>query len=189
MKNINIIGITGYAQSGKDEVAKILKKFGYTRIALADALKEGLYNINPYVRSYHQLSIYDKFVKLQDLVDTLGWDEAKKNEDVRDLLQRYGTEGGRNIFGEDIWINIIEKKIRDHNVSKIVIPDIRFINEVNWVLNQENSLLIKIIRPRVGSINGHISDKGIDDDLCDILLYNDGTIEDLEEVIPSIFED
>ena len=46
-----IIGLTGYAQSGKDSVADILvKNYGYTRIAFADPIRKLLYETNPAVK-------------------------------------------------------------------------------------------------------------------------------------------
>ncbi len=43
-----IIGLTGYAQSGKDTVANILvERYGFTRVAFADKIREFLYETNP----------------------------------------------------------------------------------------------------------------------------------------------
>ena len=45
-----IIGLTGYAQSGKDTLANILvENYGYTRVAFADKIREFLYEVNPMV--------------------------------------------------------------------------------------------------------------------------------------------
>ena len=44
----NVIGLTGYAGSGKDTLANILvEEYGFTRIAFADKTKEFLYDLNP----------------------------------------------------------------------------------------------------------------------------------------------
>ena len=46
-----IIGLSGYAQSGKDTVAKVLiEEYGFTRIAFADKIREFLYDLNPQVK-------------------------------------------------------------------------------------------------------------------------------------------
>ena len=49
-----IIGLTGYARSGKDTVAKILvDNYGYKRIAFADKIRELLVEINPILENGH----------------------------------------------------------------------------------------------------------------------------------------
>jgi dephospho-CoA kinase len=43
-----IIGLSGYAQSGKDTVAELLcLNYGFKRIAFADAIREGVVRLNP----------------------------------------------------------------------------------------------------------------------------------------------
>jgi hypothetical protein len=79
--NYNIIGLTGYAQSGKDTFASILvEKYGYSRIAFADKIRDFLYGINPMVGC-------SPTGYLQDLVNLVGWDKAKQEPQVRRLLQ------------------------------------------------------------------------------------------------------
>ena len=64
-----IIGLTGYAQSGKDTVAKILvENYGFTRIAFADKIREFLYETNP---MYDSIVGEPLFVKAK--VDRDGW--------------------------------------------------------------------------------------------------------------------
>lgn len=197
LENIDCIGLTGFAQTGKDETGKILNKFGFSRVSLGDPLRKGIYNINPYVFVEYKTinhdvykSIYQKFhtltVRLQDIVDFIGWDEAKKIPEVRRLLQYYGTEGGREIFGDKIWIDTADKYIFDNQLKRIVITDIRFQNELEWLRNKDNNILIKIKREGVMPINSHISDRGIPDQLCDFIINNDGTINDLEQQINNI---
>mgnify|MGYP006283771541 FL=1 len=42
-----IIGLTGYAQSGKDTVASLLvEHYGYERVAFADKIRSFLYEMN-----------------------------------------------------------------------------------------------------------------------------------------------
>jgi dephospho-CoA kinase len=44
-----IVGISGYARSGKDEAAKALVEMGFERRAFADKLREFLLALNPMV--------------------------------------------------------------------------------------------------------------------------------------------
>jgi cytidylate kinase len=74
-----IIGLTGYAQSGKDTVAKILvENYGYTRVAFADKIREFLYETNP---MYDSIAGEPVFVKAK--VDRDGWEVAKQSPHIR----------------------------------------------------------------------------------------------------------
>lgn len=200
MKKINFIGVTGFAQSGKDEIVKILNTIGFTRVSLADPVRQGIYNINPFVfipfefkhlveeispskETYPYLCVY----RLKDIVDKIGWDNAKKITEVRRLLQYYGTEGARDIFGDSIWTDTADKYIKENNIKKIAISDIRFENELKWLKSKQDSFLIKVKRPGIGPINSHSSDLGINDNKCDIVIENNGTLEELKIKILTIF--
>ncbi len=193
IKNCDFLSFTGFATTGKDEAVKILESIGFKRVSLADPVRQGVYNINPIVfvpRDYLTNKIYEmhslhnvfdgRYYKLKLVVDLQGWDEAKKIPEVRRLLQYYGTEGGRQIFGDTIWTDTADKFIRENNIKKVAVSDVRFPNELDWVRYKENNLVIKIKRQGVGPINSHTSDLGIADELCDIIIDNDGTLEDLK---------
>ena len=95
-----IIGLTGYAQSGKDTVAKILvENYGYTRVAFADKIRDFLYEMNPMVDNVAFEPIF-----LKDRVDRDGWEVAKKNPQIRRTLQNAGVSA-RKVFGEDFWVD------------------------------------------------------------------------------------
>jgi dephospho-CoA kinase len=52
-----IIGIAGYARSGKDAAAKILvEHYGYERRAFADILRSALLTLNPVVKGTPRVS-------------------------------------------------------------------------------------------------------------------------------------
>ena len=68
-----IIGLTGYAQSGKDTVAKILiEQYGFTRVAFADKIRELLYEMDPPVPT--GVGSERHVVGLQNYVDIYDWD-------------------------------------------------------------------------------------------------------------------
>ena len=81
-----------------------------------------------------------------------------KDDDTRRLLQLYGTENGRDKYNENIWTRAIECWIdltidRILNLYKnkkiyfiIMISDIRFINEAEFIL-KNNGLLLKVYSP------------------------------------------
>jgi hypothetical protein len=173
-----IIGLTGYAQSGKDTIASILvKKYGYTRIAFADKIRELLYETNP------GLSIGLKGVWLKDLVDEHGWDSAKQSPQVRRLLQDLGV-GARKIFGEGFWVHeAIKTMLNDSRPDlNYVVTDVRFLNEADMI-KANSGQIWRIKRLGVDAVNTHVSETEMDGYPVDQIFVNNGTLEDLEVLI------
>jgi hypothetical protein len=165
-----IIGISGYAGSGKDTIAEYLcAKHGYKRIAFADAIRDFVYAINPIVKPG---------LKLQDCVDEMGWDKAKTRvAEVRRLLQEVGVSA-RLQFGDDFWVKIALRDVA--YTSNVVITDVRFPNEAQTIKDRDYSQLWRIERPGVGPVNTHISETALDSwDSWDCKFINDGSLESL----------
>jgi len=125
-----IIGITGRAQHGKDSTGQVLVyEYDFTRYAFADQLKSMALVLNPFVESKYTLRLYQ-------LVQDQGWDEAKKNPEVRRFLQVLGTEAVREHLGEDAWVEALDKRLNDDGLKRsdnIVITDVRFPNEAQYI--------------------------------------------------------
>ena len=171
-----IIGLSGYARSGKDEVAKILvEEYGYTRAAFADKIKELLLETNPQIGGN----------RLQHLIDTYGWEVAKSQPEVRYLLQSLGV-GARKLLGDDIWIISVLRKMDDKN-QNYVITDVRFENEA-VMIKQIGGELWRIKRPGIEPINEHISERDMDGYPVDKILKNEGTLEELRTLVRSRME-
>ena len=168
-----IIGLTGYAQSGKDTIANILvEQYGYTRVAFADKIRDFLYEVNPMVGC--SPSGY-----LKDLVDLVGWDAAKQEPQVRRLLQDLGV-GARKVFGENFWIKQALVSTLKH--QKLVVTDVRFINEAGMIRHFEGQVW-RIKRNNVSAINDHISEHELDGYHVDQIFTNNGSIEDLKALL------
>ncbi len=89
-----IIGLSGYARSGKDTVAELLVlNYGFKRVAFADGIRDALIALNPILHDGHRLN---------EVVQMYGWDVAKAKDEVRRLLQVMGTEVGRKLIHEDV---------------------------------------------------------------------------------------
>ena len=74
---------------------------------------------------------------------------GEKDYETRRMLQKVGTEEGRNVFGENIWINITEtwiKLLNERGVERFIISDVRFKNEADWI-KKMNGILVKIVAP------------------------------------------
>lgn len=169
---VEVIGLSGYARSGKDSVAKVLvEEYGYTRLAFADTLREALYALNPNIASDFGVG------PLREVVDRVGWDKAKVVfPEVRELLQRLGTEAGRDLIHPNVWVDATFTKMQDG--GKYVISDVRFPNEADAV-KQWGGKVWRIMRPDTGPANDHPSETALDDYLPDVRLHNDGTLDDL----------
>jgi hypothetical protein len=169
------VGLHGYPSAGKDTVAKILTDYGYTPIAFADKLREALYVLNPYILTD---------LRLQEIVDDIGWDQAKrKYEEVRRMLQVLGTEVGREMIGQDVWVKAAFKDLDDD--KKYVFTDLRFENE-HHAIDSRLGLLIKIDRPGIGAVNDHKSEKPLPDKWFDVRLINDGNLNDLHTKVREV---
>jgi len=180
-----LIGFTGFAQSGKDTAANYLvEMLGYHRVSYAAPLKDAVVALNPLTQLDN-----GKYVYLGDHVKLVGMDEAKKNCDVRRLLQRMGTEVGRDIFGEDFWVDQTFKAMADLEYQGIadqfVITDVRFPNEVDRI-HDTGGIVVRIDRPGIGPVNAHSSDMMVNTIEPDVWLMNDGSIEDLYTKIEGI---
>ena len=171
-----IIGLSGYARSGKDEVAKILvQEYGYERVAFADPIRRMLYELNPVIVESNLLDS----VTLQNLVDSQGWDEAKKDPEVRLMLQNLGVSA-RKIISEDVWVETALRYVVEG--SKVVITDVRFPNEAK-AISRLHGQMWRISRSGVSAVNNHISESALDDYKFNQILKNEGTLESLQELV------
>lgn len=164
-----VVGLCGYAQSGKDTLAALLvEQRGYERRAFADNMREMLLRINPLVLGNPTEGAFHP-TRLKRLVETHGWEQAKKIDEVRSLLQRLGTEAGRGILGDNVWVDaLFAQPIH----SPIVISDVRFPNEAERI-HQEGGFVVRIIRDGVTPPNSHISETAYSDQ--DFIIHNNST--------------
>ena len=167
-----IIGLSGYARSGKDTMASTLcLNYGYRRVSFADPMREAILTLNPKI---------DSITHVSDYVQDYGWDMAKQNPEIRRLLQVFGTEIGRKMFGENVWIDMAFKDIKpDENV---VIADVRFPNEAD-AIKQRGGKVIRVNRHNHSAVNRHKSEIAMDNYMFDHAIYNDGTLDDFTENI------
>lgn len=177
-----IIGLTGRAGAGKDTVADILRTHHkFATMSFASPLKKMLCEL---------LSVP------YDMWEDRAWKETvipELGHTPRYLAQTLGTEWGRECCGEDFWVNIalnnalrIEKELNaiDDRYT-ICFTDVRFENEAEAIRNL-GGYIIHIHRPGhdAGTSLAHASEDGIQvEPLRDVILTNDGTLEDLEKTV------
>lgn len=179
-----LIGICGLAGSGKDSVADLMVRYhGYTRIGLADPLKAAALRLNPIVYVDHW---DDVDYRLSDMVKFRGWDRAKREiPEIRQLLQRLGTEVVRELCGPDFWIDYA--LVAAGTMSNVVIPDVRFYNEA-LAIHEAGGYVYRVVRPGITPLpGGHASEAGIPDSLVEFDIENSGSLDDLESKVHSLF--
>lgn len=178
-----IIGLSGYAQTGKDTVAEhLIAKYGYGRIAFADPIRQALYRLNPIVPVGEFTSTH-----LAQAVDGLGWEETKRiSPEARRLLQVLGTEVGREMFGPDFWVNQGMKNVS--KFDKKVFTDVRYPNEFRAIKAREG-IIVRIVKPGTGAVNLHSSETALDNFSFDATIVNDGSREDLYKKIDNLIKE
>jgi len=191
---MQIIGLSGYARSGKDEAAKVLvEEFGFTRVAFADKLREVLYALNPIVGFgwYDQSMHYhaEEPIYVQNIIDQVGWDGYKSTEygtEIRRLLQRLGTEAGRQTMWDDIWVDAALTGLSED--ARVVVTDCRFPNEAE-AIKERDGYVVRVNRKDNGPAkdadgNVHKSETSLDDWKFDYTLTNNwDKLEDYHEYI------
>lgn len=169
-----IVGLSGYAGSGKDEVAKILIAKGWTRAAFADPIRDAIIMIDPFLESGMLTS---------HLVSQLGWDVAKNySPKLRRMLQVMGTEVGRGLISENVWVDLVLKNLGH---GDYVITDVRFENEAA-AIKEIGGEIWRVNRPGKGPVNDHISESAMDNYPFDYVLNNDADLEHLEVLVNAI---
>lgn len=186
-EQLSVIGVAGFAQSGKDTTGQFLiDAHGFTRVSFADAVRETLYALNPLI-SLSTSNLCASSARLQVLVDGLGWEAAKNSyTEIRELLQRMGTEVGRELIHPEVWVQIAKRKAEKilADGGRVVFTDVRFENEAA-VIHQMGGQIVRVHRNGVSSVNNHKSDQPLPDEYVDIELDNSGTIQTLHDNIES----
>lgn len=188
---MRLIGLVGYPGVGKDEAAKALVEDGWLRLSFADKVREAALGIDPIV----SIGLEGSFLRLSQIVAAYGWDRAKREyPEVRRLLQRIGTEGGREIHGQECWVSIIDKLIEEEEYSSgrdVVVTDVRFDNEVELVKNLFGGDLVWVEKPGCAPVNDHKSEQQYEwlHSQCSHEIHNDGDVEGLHAAIRQLVDD
>ena len=137
-----IVGFLGFIGSGKGTAGDILKEIGFEKQSFAGTVKDTASVMFGWTRHLLEGDT-EESRKFREEYDPFWSKKFGYEFTPRMALQRIGTEVGRDIFNENIWINILEKKI-DKN-KNYVITDVRFANEIKWIQKQ-GGILIEVKR-------------------------------------------
>lgn len=113
---MRVVGLTGAAGSGKSTVARhLVTRFGAVPLALADYFK-----IPAVVHG------------ALPMAEVFG--PTPKSVGTRRFLQRRGTEEGRDVYGENLWVDHLLThlyRLAQMGVTRVVVDDVRFPNEAH----------------------------------------------------------
>lgn len=163
-----LLGLTGLARSGKDTVAGIMRKRGFGVYALAGPIKlalEEMFNID--------WSLDNK----EAVIEWIG-------QSPRQLAQTLGTEWGRKLVAEDIWVRCMLRaweSCRQHRGERawMVVTDVRFDNEAEAIIAAGGQVW-RVEREDAPPVRDHVSERGVNPRLVTGRIINNGTLDELE---------
>lgn len=127
-----VIGLNGFAGSGKDTVAQyFIQNHGYRKISMADAVKDVLSIVFGWDR-YMLAGETPESREWREIPDVYWTEKLGYDFTPRIAMQQIGTDLFRKHFDQEIWCNVVRKKIHD-TFDKVIIPDCRFLNEMKIV--------------------------------------------------------
>lgn len=176
-----IIGLNGYAGSGKDTAGEYLvMAHGFTRFAFADLLKDSVCSLFGIPREQVDRLKLDVTALVTLYIADLPVSENSgiiKEMSFRGFLQRYGTEAHREVFGEDFWVDQLFSRMLT-STERAVITDVRFLNEAERIL-QFGGLVLRINRSRLFEDDTHASEQPLPDWLISGEVDNSGDLSTL----------
>lgn len=172
-----IVGIAGRAGAGKSAAANALARSGmFDVVSFATPIKEmaAAFLMAGFGYSRTDVDIY--LQQKQRVIHEIG-------VSMRHILQTLGTEWGRQQVARDLWILSAEDRIYNRwEAPHIVIDDVRFEDEAAFI-RDHGGLLIHLVRPVVVLGDGHVSEAGVTVGVRDVVIVNDGSLDDLGAAI------
>ena len=167
-----VIGFAGKARSGKDTAGKYLvDNYQFAHYYFAKPLKEG---------AKVMFNLTDEQVKNKEQVIE-PWGRSP-----RELYQLLGTDVARSI-DRRVWIKNAEMFMRKHPGFSVVITDVRFSNEAEWIRSKGGIVVYLDSKTRgITNHTDHSSENGLQGDDVDVFIENDGTINELYDKIEAL---
>lgn len=204
---MKVIGLTGFAKSGKSTAAEILKSLGGEEVAFAKHLKDVCSAVLDVPRNHFDDQAFKEIpfkepivLTKEDVIDILAMFEIPdrfvaaaiiahvgvKLTSPRHVAQYVGTEILRTI-DQNIHINMAFKMAASSTAPFLICSDMRFANELKAVQDNKG-LSIGISRKKATPANLeslHPSEKEIPALIsqCDLAVENESSIEDFQAIV------
>jgi len=135
---MKLIGLSGKMGSGKNYIAEkviapyFADKYNILIIGFGDQVKNELY-------------ARDENLTYDLLYDNKSFESRKK-------LQEYATENGRDKYNKDMWVRGLDIQIetfakRSPKPPMVIVCDVRFVNEANYIRNKDG-VIFRIKAPQ-----------------------------------------
>jgi hypothetical protein len=170
---VQLIGLSGYAGSGKSEAARILIASGWDRRKFAAPLKGMLQFFLAYQGA--QADHIQRMIEgdLKEVPSAM-----LGGQTPRHAMQALGTEWGRMRLSDSLWVDAAMRNLP----PRAVFDDCRFANEAA-AIRERSGIIVRIVRPGMGPVNSHVSEVLVEPDH---VIDNDGTIQDLQNQLVNL---
>jgi hypothetical protein len=203
-----IVVVSGWATAGKDTIADhLVERYGFRKTFMSKPLHQALLTLDPQVQvtraEYEALGgktawierIGDNelvefpgmfYVSYATATEVWGYDPSKTIADYRRLLQRLGTEVGRDMFGENVWLDKVSEECMDnaYDEQHTVVTGVRFPNELKrfrslhtWPGGTTEAWYVT--RPGIEPALGHAGETLLHQGMFDYAFQNNREIADL----------
>lgn len=166
-------------------------------IGLCGKKGSGKTYIAEHLRDNHDAKIIRFADTLKDMMRVMGFSEGQINGDLKEVacdmlnglspryaMQTLGTEWGRNLLHENIWVDMLIGKA-SRAKGTVVVDDVRFPNEVDSI-RESGGVLIWVERDSIyEGGDSHSSETAIDASYCDLLMDNTRDISTVCKTIES----
>ena len=172
-----IIALTGAKGCGKDTVADILLDtyidLDIRRVAFADPIK------NEVMRIFDLQTIpsYDTFKRSLVTSNNHAVNGRQVVREIGMLMRRYDVNQ---------FVEYVDQQINNNPEAIWVITDLRFDNELIHLQNM-GAKIVKIERPTLDVIDTHITERGFDNSVCDVVIENKNTLNQFTQSVLQTF--
>lgn len=181
---MRLIGISGAKGSGKDTFASMLLEYNSSSINIRTmAFADPIYDMVAVMlgRTVAELKVM-----------------KREGSALRHMLQTLGTEWGRNLIDNNVWVDVTKKRIESisSEYDYIILTDVRFENEADYIQKSHGGTLTHLERPGYSEgdekTNSHTSESHLEalKNRADVRILNStlSQLEDCAKFFASLFE-
>lgn len=197
---VHVIGVSGKKRAGKDHAYQEFKALEYCsippiisveRLSFGDGLKEEIATLI--------------LKPIFGITFSQSLDESMRDT-LRPLWQVWGTEIRRQLSGEDYWVQKVRQQIQSieartpsDQCTVVVITDVRFQNELDFILEQPYHSVVRVDRRGCGLLGwlkhlltkrrDHVSECELDHiprKQWDFYVRNNKTVEDYNQKLSCV---